>query len=159
MAPERLIEIIKPAESDIPHLTEMVNEFAKRGDFLPRSEDHIRATLRDWQVAREGEQIIAIGSLLLYGPKLAEIRSLAVTDAAQGTGIGRKLVESLLQEAKEREIPRVFALTRAVKFFERVGFEITEKENFPDKIWKDCSICPLINACDETAVQIFTDKF
>ena len=156
MAPEKIIEIVKPAESDIPRLTEIVNEFAKRGDFLPRSEEHIRATLPDWQIATAGEQIIAIGSLLLYGPKLAEVRSLAVTDEAQGTGIGRRLVESLLVEAKERDIPRVFALTRAVRFFEKVGFEITDKENFPDKIWKDCSICPLIDACDETAVQIFT---
>lgn len=156
MTPTNIIEIVKPAASDIPHLTEIVNEFAKRGDFLPRSEEHIRATLPDWQIAVAGEKIIAIGSLLLYGPKLAEVRSLAVTDEAQGTGIGRRLVESLLVEAKERDIPRVFALTRAVKFFEKVGFEITDKENFPDKIWKDCSICPLIDACDETAVQIFT---
>ena len=156
MTPTEIIEIVKPAESDIPRLTEIVNEFAKRGDFLPRSEEHIRATLPDWQIAIAGDQIIAIGSLLLYGPKLAEVRSLAVTDEAQGTGIGRRLVESLLVEAKERDIPRVFALTRAVRFFEKVGFEITDKENFPDKIWKDCSICPLIDACDETAVQIFT---
>lgn len=156
MTAEKVIEIIKPAESDIARLTELVNEFAKRGDFLPRSEDHIRATLPDWQIAVADDKIIAIGSLLLYGPLLAEVRSLAVTDEAQGTGIGRRLVESLLAEAKERQIPQVFALTRAVKFFEKVGFEITDKENFPDKIWKDCRVCPLIDACDETAVQIFT---
>ena len=157
MAPQKVIEITKPAEGDIAGLTEMINEYAKRGDLLPRSEEHVRATLPDWLIGKDGDQVIAIGSLLMYGPKLAEVRSLAVSDEVQGTGTGRRLVAGLLDMAKEREVPRVFALTRAVKFFERVGFEITVKENFPEKVWNDCSICPVKDACDETAVQVYLE--
>ncbi len=46
----------------------------------------------------------------------------------------------------------VFTLTRAVPFFERCGFRITNKEQFPEKIWKDCHLCPLVHDCDETAL-------
>ena len=157
MTPTKIIEIVKPAEGDIAGLTEMINEYAKRGDLLPRSEEHVRATMADWLIGKDGDQVIAIGSLLMYGPKLAEVRSLAVSDEVQGTGTGRRIVAGLLDMAKEREVPRVFALTRAVKFFERVGFEITVKENFPEKVWNDCSICPIKDACDETAVQVYLD--
>ncbi|MFT7586563.1 MAG: amino-acid N-acetyltransferase [Cellvibrionaceae bacterium] len=157
MTPIKTIEITKPAESDIAGLTEMINEYAKRGDLLPRSEEHVRATLPDWLIGKDGDRVIAIGSLLMYGPKLAEVRSLAVSDEVQGTGTGRRLVAGLIEMAKEREVPRVFALTRAVNFFERVGFEITVKENFPEKVWNDCSICPIKDACDETAVQVYLE--
>ncbi len=54
--------------------------------------------------------------------------------------------------ARARGIPTVFALTRAVPFFERLGFAVTDKERFPEKVWKDCVVCPLQHACDETAV-------
>ncbi len=46
----------------------------------------------------------------------------------------------------------VFALTRAVPFFEKQGFIITDKDNFPEKVWRDCMICPVRHACDEVAV-------
>lgn len=144
--------VVRPTEADVPGLVALVNAYARRGDLLPRSEASIRATLDDWVIGKVGESIIACGSLLLYSPTLAEVRSLAVADAAQGTGLGRKVVEALLEEARHRHIPTVFALTRAVGFFQRMGFAITDKEFFPQKVWNDCAICPLKDNCDETAV-------
>jgi amino-acid N-acetyltransferase len=39
-----------------------------------------------------------------------------------------------------------------VPFFEKLGFTVTSKAHFPDKVWRDCAICPMRLACDETAV-------
>lgn len=144
--------VVQPTEADLPSLVALVNAYARRGDLLPRSEESIRSTLNDWIIGKVGDQVIACGSLLMYSPTLAEVRSLAVADAAQGTGLGRKVVDALLVEAQAREISTVFALTRVVGFFQRMGFVITEKEFFPQKVWNDCSICPLKDNCDETAV-------
>ncbi|HEX7587041.1 MAG TPA: GNAT family N-acetyltransferase, partial [Anaerolineae bacterium] len=83
---------------------------------------------------------------------LVEVRSLAVAPAYRKNGIGAKIVEALVGEAQTRGMKMVFALTRAVPFFERVGFGVTEKENFPEKVWRDCLICPVRHACDEVAV-------
>lgn len=149
------VTFAKPTEEDLESLVTLINTYARRGDLLPRTVDSIRETMPDWWIAKVDGVVIACGSLLRYSPKLAEVRSLAVADIAQGTGIGRKLVDCLIDEAKEEGIPRLFALTRVVKFFQKLNFTITERENFPDKIWKDCSICPLINACDETAVHLY----
>lgn len=151
----------RPVESDLPGLVDMVNTYARRGDLLPRSEESIRRTLSNWVIAiadpnpdGTGGRVIACGSLLLYSSILAEVRSLAVADEAQGTGLGRKVVEALIADARALRITTLFALTRAVGFFERLGFVLTEKEFFPQKVWNDCSICPLKEACDETAVVL-----
>jgi len=45
------------------------------------------------------------------------------------------------------------ALTYAVSFFVRNGFEVVDKEIFPEKVWTDCMNCPKRNACDEIAVM------
>lgn len=146
--------VVRPTKADVPSLVALVNAYALRGDLLPRSEASIRETLGDWVIGKVGDTVIACGSLLMYSPVLAEVRSLAVADAAQGTGLGRQVVQALLDEARVRKVPTVFALTRVVGFFERMGFMVTEKEFFPQKVWNDCAVCPLKDDCDETAVVL-----
>ena len=147
---------VRPARAaDLPGIVYLVNEYARRGDLLPRTIDSIRANLADWVIAVADDGIVVgCGSLLLYEPTLAEVRSLAVADIAQGMGLGRGIVAALIEEAQRRSIPTLFALTRAVPFFQRMGFALTEKDRFPQKIWNDCQICHLKDACDEIAVVL-----
>ncbi len=144
---------VRPAiEADIAGMVQLVNENVRLGHLLPRSPENIRASLDTWLVAEVGGQIVGIGSLLAMSPTLVEIRSLAVLPAYRRYGVGASMVKGLVARARARGIPTVFALTRAVPFFERMGFTITDRELFPEKVWKDCVVCPLKNACDETAV-------
>ena len=147
---------IRPArETDIPAILRLVSDHARRGDLLPRSALSIRDTLHDWLVGvyPDGD-IVACVSLYYYTPYLAEVRSLAVSDRVKGQGWGRTIVKEAVNEARHRNVPTLFALTRAVDFFQKVGFKITVKERFPQKVFRDCSICPLLEACDETAVVL-----
>lgn len=145
--------IVRPArEGDVAAIVAVVAENARQGHLLPRSPENIRASLDAWLVAEVDGQVVGIGSLVLMNPRLVEVRSLAVLPAYRKFGIGALIVGALVDQARERGIPVVFALTRAVGFFERLGFVITDKERFPEKVWKDCVICPLFHACDETAV-------
>ena len=148
------VTISKPTEADLAGLVALVNAYARRGDLLPRTPEAIRASLADWVIGKRGDEVVACGSLLLYTAVLAEVRSLAVADSVQGLGVGRQIVENLIAEAHQRQIPTLFALTRAVPFFLRLGFTITDKALFPQKVWNDCAICPLKDACDETAVVL-----
>ncbi len=147
---------IRPARpEDIPGILELVNDHVRRGDLLPRTAASIRDTLPDWLVGRaEDGRIVACVSLLFYSPVLAEVRSLAVHDDVKGEGWGRTIVKELILEARRRNVVTLFALTRAVGFFERAGFHVTGKERFPEKVWHDCTSCPLITDCDETAVVL-----
>ncbi|MNC82040.1 acetyltransferase [compost metagenome] len=62
------------------------------------------------------------------------------------------ILAKLVEEARNQKIPKVMALTYAVDFFLRNGFEVVQKEIFPEKVWTDCVNCKKQHACDEIAV-------
>lgn len=146
------ITIRKAKAQDADAIAELVNLGEREGQLLPRSLESILETLGDWVVATQGDRVIGCGSLVEMGPTLSEVRSLAVAPSHREHGLGSLLVGALIDEARDRGIPVVFALTRAVSFFEKLGFTVTVKEDFPEKVWRDCVICPVRHACDEVAV-------
>jgi argininosuccinate synthase len=139
--------------TDIPDILNLIEEHVQRGDLLPRSPQSVRETLDNWFIGKDKEnEIVACVSLHRYTPALAEVRSLAVSDTVKGQGFGRTIVKALIAEATRRNIPTLFALTRVVPFFQKLGFQMTNKERFPEKVWRDCQACPVYDNCDETAV-------
>ena len=144
---------IRPAiPTDVPSILALVNEHVRRGDLLPRTAESIHNTIGNWLVGEQDGSIVACVSLLYYTAVLAEVRSLAVSDSVKGQGWGRAIVAAIIAKAEQEEVPTLFALTRVVNFFKKAGFSITEKERFPEKVWRDCHVCPLLHNCDETAV-------
>lgn len=147
---------IRPARpEDIPAILSLVNDHARRGDLLPRTASSIRDSLPDWLLAKdEAGEVVACCSLYAYSATLAEVRSLAVRDGAKGSGWGSTLLKEIIVEARQRGVVTLFALTRAVRFFERAGFHVSDRLRFPEKVWRDCVSCPLQDRCDETAVVL-----
>lgn len=144
---------IRPAAAfDAPQISALVDLGVQEGQLLPRTAERISESIDDWVVAEEAARVIGAGSLLHMTPALAEVRSLVVAPEYRKCGLGGKIVLALVEEAKQRGVPTMFALTRAVKFFERLEFVVTDKEAFPEKVWRDCLICPVRFNCDETAV-------
>ena len=100
-------------------------------------------TVRDMVVFEdETGRIAGCCTLHIVDEDLAEIRSLAVLESHQHRGIGRDLAEACISEAKELGIHKLFALTGEVAFFERLGFQLENKEDLPHKVWWDCRHCP-----------------
>ena len=151
-APSGAPIVRQATEADVHAIAHIVNENARQGHLLPRSPEKIRHSLPHWLVAELNGVVVGIGSLVEMSPTLVEVRSLAVLPAYRSYGIGATIVRGLVERLRERGFPTVFALTRAVSFFERLGFHVTDKERFPEKVWTDCVVCPLQLACDETAV-------
>jgi amino-acid N-acetyltransferase len=80
-----------------------------------------------WVAERLGDhQVVGCGALHVMWEDLAEIRTVAVDESCQGHGIGHRLVEALLDSAREVGVARVFVLTFATGFFARHGFEEIE---------------------------------
>lgn len=137
---------------DIDNLYEIIQGYAEKGIMLPRSKETLRAIIDTFVVAEAEGRLIGCGSLCRLGKDLMEIRSLGLSDGFKGQGIGSLLVGTLLEEAKKMGVPKVMALTYAVSFFVRNGFEVVPKEIFPEKVWKDCVNCKKQHCCDEIAV-------
>ncbi|HEU5013784.1 MAG TPA: GNAT family N-acetyltransferase [Roseiflexaceae bacterium] len=154
LKPNKDVIVRAATEADIEAIVAVVNENVRQGHLLPRTPENIRASLNTWLVAEVDGQVVGIGSLLKMSDVLVEVRSLAVLPAFRSYGVGAKIVQGLVEEARRRGFRTAFALTRAVHFFEKLGFTVTNKERFPEKVWTDCAICPLRHACDETAVVL-----
>jgi amino-acid N-acetyltransferase len=138
--------------SDAPALYELIRHYSDQGILLPRSLEDLRKNIGNFRIIRSNDRVLACATLRQYTPEAGELRSLAVAPEAHGTGLGRRMVEAVLAEARRRRFRMVFAFTYAVEFFTRVGFEPIDRSMVPWKAWNDCLACPKRDCCDETAV-------
>jgi len=145
-------KIEKARIKDATQIHRLINYFADKGEMLARPLSEIYENIRDYFVVREGERVIACAALHINWEDLAEIKSLAVTEAYQKQGIGARLVSACLKEASELGISTVFCLTYIAKFFERCGFSLVDKAELPHKVWGECYRCPKFPNCDELAL-------
>lgn len=142
----------KATFNDVEAIHQLVNTYAEQGLMLARSRTILYETLRDMLLAEEDGQVVGVGGLHLVWNELAEIRAMAIAPDKKGTGIGRKIVEGLVEEARELGIKNLFTLTYQPGFFAKLGFSEVPKEQLPHKVWKECIYCAKFPNCDETAM-------
>src|SRR5271170_4414071 len=143
--------------TDVPRIAELISQHARKGKMLFRSYAELYETLRDFVIyeADEGQHtglVTGTCALEIVWADLAEVKSLSADENFQKRGIGRKLVEAVVDEARELRIQKVFALTYEPEFFGKLGFKVVEKGTLPLKVWSDCIKCPKRDGCDEIAV-------
>src|SRR5579871_3779450 len=137
---------------DAEQIHDLIAGYSGDGTLLPRTLAEICENVRDFVVLEDEGHIIGCGALHLYGTHLAEIRSITVAPWAQGKGGGGRLVKALLAEAKRHQVDCICLFTRKPNFFAGQGFSVAQREDLPDKIYKDCHVCPRLHCCDEVAM-------
>jgi amino-acid N-acetyltransferase len=148
------MEIRKARLQDASNIYELVNSLSSDGTLLRRAFAEICENVRDFTVAESTQGVFqGCGALHLYGPHLAEVRSIVVRPEAKSKGTGGMLLQSLLDEAEDHGVGCVCLFTRIPDFFFRHGFRVVEDRTaLPDKIYKDCQNCPRLYRCDEVAM-------
>ena len=151
--------LVRPAKlQDAVDIFELVNSLSGDGTLLRRSYAEICENVRDFAVAESpivgdtGGIFLGCGALHLYGPHLAEVRSIVVKPEAKGQGAGGRLLRALIDEAENQGVVSVCLFTRIPDFFFHFGFRVADRTTLPDKIYKDCQACPRLYACDEVAM-------
>jgi N-acetylglutamate synthase-like GNAT family acetyltransferase len=138
---------------DIDEIVSLVNGYASDSVMLPITSERVALALADFIVAADARgRVRACGALKEYSPSLAEVASLAVARDAHGSGLGRRVVAELEALARMRGIDELFALTLTSGFFESVGYVVTERARYPEKIRRDCTSCPRRFGCNEVCV-------
>ena len=156
--PTKLHATVRPAVvADARSIMTLVNELAIQQVMLPRSPASVIENIRDFVIAEVGGEFAGCGALAITWSDIAEVRSLAVAPAMQKHGIGRVLVDTLVEDAKRLGIPRLFAFTYVPDFFAKMGFTICQHEDLPHKVFNDCMHCPKFIACDEIAMTRVID--
>src|ERR1700752_4245676 len=148
----RSIPTRKAILPDAQHIHELIAAYSGDGTLLPRTLPEICENVRDFVVLEDDGRIIGCGALHLYGTHLAEIRSITVAPWAQGKGGGGRRVNPLLAEGRGHRVDCFFLFPRKPDFFAGQGFSVAQREDLPDKIHKDCHVCPRLHCCDEVAM-------
>ena len=129
------------ARSDIPRLTELLGLlFSQEREFTPDQEkqrEALEAILADRSrgrifVAREGSEVVGMASLLYTvstaeGGKAALFEDLIVDPKHRRKGIGSKLVNYVIQQARAEGVLRITLLTdlendTALGLYRKLGF-------------------------------------
>jgi amino-acid N-acetyltransferase len=109
--------------ADVDAIVALIDSNVPSGELLPRTPEFVLGHLEHFLVAGPPGEIVGCVHLDEYAPSLAEVRSLAVSPAAQGKGIGVALVEGLERLARVRGYTTVFAVSNSGEFFRRRGYE------------------------------------
>ncbi|HUF50461.1 MAG TPA: N-acetyltransferase [Longimicrobiales bacterium] len=140
--------------SDARELHELLEQYVAPGMLIPRTLKQVYRSIRDFVVVIEAGRIVGCGALRIYTAELAEVGALAVAETHRGTGLGSRLVETLVHDARALGLHRVFALTMQDVFFHRLGFETANISVFPEKVAADCTTCTRRTTCSEIAVAL-----
>ncbi len=138
------IRIDFASAADLPQLADLLAElFTLESDFTPERDKQLRGlrlildepalgklfVLRvDGQVAGMANALITVSTA--EGAKVLLLEDVIVSRAHRGGGLGRKLVEHVLQWAKQQGMTRVTLLADrdnapALDFYRKLGFELS----------------------------------
>jgi amino-acid N-acetyltransferase len=116
---------IRPAKTaDIGAIADLCGPLIQSRVLLGKERVELYESVQEFMVAEDSAgQVIGCGALHVMWEDLGEVRTLAIAKSHQGQGIGKKILESLLERAKDIGLSRIFCLTFEVDFFAKVGFE------------------------------------
>jgi len=111
--------------------------------------DGVRDNFSSFVVADDDGAIAGAIGLEKYG-SVALLRSAVVSPHHRGSGVGRRLVEQLLERAEEAGVDEVYLLTTtAEKYFPKFGFTRTTRSAVPDPLKASAEFR---GACPDTAI-------
>lgn len=142
----------KPRLTEVVSMKRLLDDAAAEGHVLARRLAELFENVRDFHVYVDEMGVGGLVALHIDMVNLAEVRSLVVRKDLRNRGIGRLLVQAVLDEALQMHIARVYTFTRLPDFFAGLGFQTVDRAELPYKAFKDCLRCPLFPGCDETAL-------
>jgi amino-acid N-acetyltransferase len=111
--------------------------------------DGVKENFSSFVVAEDGGEITGAIGLEKFG-SVALLRSAVVSPEHRGSGVGRKLVEQVLERAEKDGIEDLFLLTTtAEKYFPRFGFALTTRSAVPAAVKASAEFQ---GACPDTAI-------
>ncbi len=119
-----------------------VESLAKSFDMTVHPSDNC---LKAWVAIEDGQPIGCV--ILRACENEYQLDLLAVNEKYQNKGIGTKLMNTVLETAKNLGAKRIFLITRHAKgFYEKVGFKKIDESDFPRPLFV-CLHCKRKEEC------------
>jgi amino-acid N-acetyltransferase len=137
---------------DAEKLYELIKAHTQEGHLLPRELEELRRHAHRFVVCEVGGDIKACAELAPLSKRVAEVRSLVVSESFRRVGVAARLVGELRRRARSAEFEMLCAFTHDARFFVRQNFSIVPHLWLPEKISTDCVSCPLFRTCQQYAM-------
>ena len=134
--------------ADLPAIETLLRDAALPTDGVA---DIITHDSSDFVVAEQGGAVVGGGALEVVG-RDALLRSVVVRDDARSAGVGRLVVQHLLEDARRRGLTSVYLLTTTAEaWFPRFGFARVGRTSVPGHI---ADTWEFKTGCADTAVAM-----
>ena len=117
-----MITIRSARTSDVKAIRELVDSFAAPGKMLSKETVYLYESVQEFVVAEKDGAIVGCGALHVLWEDLAEVRTVAVAEGNQRSGIGHLILDEIIKRARSLGVKRIFCLTFQTQFFGAHGF-------------------------------------
>ena len=149
---EAPIAIRTASARDADGIHELIDEHLAEGHLLPRELGEVLVHVHRFVVAVQDNEVLACAELAPLSHAVAEVRSMVVGREARGRGVGRRIVNELVQRATAAGFEKLCAFTHSPGYFVHLGFSIVPHAWLPEKVVTDCHACTQFRRCGQYAV-------
>jgi amino-acid N-acetyltransferase len=119
---------------DLPDILRLMEPLMQKGILIRRSAEQIQEKKADYMVFEIDDSIHACGALHDWGEGQGEIAAIATDPLYADLGLGRRIVNFLIEKARKNHMNRVFVLTTHTQdWFETLGFREAALESLPER--------------------------
>lgn len=140
--------------ADAEQLHALILAHLSEGHLLARDQAEIARHADRFVVVIADDRLVGCADLAPLSGQVAEVRSLVVTCDARSLGIGKHIIDALIQRASDEGFEKVCAFTHSPGYFIRMGFSIVPHGWLPEKIAIDCRTCSHFRQCGQYAVML-----
>ena len=116
--------VVRSAKTgDVKKIRKIVDAYSDQRRLLYKETVTLFEAVQEFVVAEVDGEVVGCGALHVLWEDLAEVRTVAVIESMHGQGVGHKILDQVLKNAKEIGVKKVFCLTFETKFFGAHGFE------------------------------------
>lgn len=117
------VSVRRARTGDVRAIARLVAGYTQERILLGKETVTFYEDVQEFRVAvGDDGEVVGCGALHVLWEDLAEVRTLAVDPAWRKRGVGHRLLEALLEQARDVGVRRVFCLTFEVDFFARHCF-------------------------------------
>jgi amino-acid N-acetyltransferase len=118
---------------DVPEILHLLEGYVKKGNLVVRTASDIKDQIHAYHIYAVDHAVYGCGALYEIGDGWAEIGAVAVNETYKSKGIGRGLVQYLIQTARKKQITTLFLLTtQAADWFFEFGFVWAAPSELPE---------------------------
>lgn len=142
------VTIRRARTADVRDIRRLIDLYTASGRLLAKSMLALYEDVTEFWVAERHGTVVGCGAVHVLWEDLAEIRTLAVDPQSRGHKIGHNLVETLIGQARELGVRRVFVLTFETGFFGSFGFTEITGTPVPPEVYEQ-----LVRSYDEGVAE------